>query len=313
MVELSGLCGRVPKKGVVIVTVSGFLLFLFYQISSSSSSGTFYSSDSMTSQVAQRFPQAIIIGVKKGGTKALISMLGSHPQIESAKGEIHFFDRDETFSKGMKWYVQQMPFTTANKITIEKSPSYFVTPSVPERLHSVSPGTKVILVVRDPIERTISDYIQLFNPERIGKHRSFDDVVLDGPNHINDRAQVIRVSCYDLHIVHWLKYFPLEQIHIVNGDALIKNPAQEMIRLQKYLGVSDFFTKDMFYFNKTKGFYCWHKHTVKGDVRPNCLGSGKGHQHPTISESTRTLLKTYFFAHNEQFYKLVGMDFGWNT
>ena len=313
MNELNGLCGRVPKKAVFIVMAAGIVLLLVYHISSSTP-GSFYDSDSMTSsQEEQRFPQAIIIGVKKGGTRALISMLDSHPQVESARGEVHFFDRNENFRKGLRWYVQQMPFTAPNEIAIEKSPSYFITPYVPDRLHSMSPSTKVILIVRDPIERTISDYIQLFNPDRIGQQKSFNDVVLDGPNHINDRAQVIRVSCYDLHIVHWLKYFPLEQIHIVNGDALISNPAQEMIRVQNYLGVSDFFTEDMFYYNKTKGFYCWHKVTDKGDVHPNCLGSSKGHQHPKISENTRKLLKEYFFAHNEQFYKLVGRDFRWNT
>jgi [heparan sulfate]-glucosamine 3-sulfotransferase 1 len=192
MNDLNGLCGRVPKKVVVIVMAAGIVLLLVYHISSSTPL-SFYDSESMTSsQEEQRFPQAIIIGVKKGGTRALISMLDSHPQVESARGEVHFFDRNETFRKGLRWYVHQMPFTAPNEIAIEKSPSYFIAPYVPHRLYSMSPSTKVILIVRDPIERTISDYIQLFNPDRIGKQRSFDDVVLDGPNHINDRAQVIR-------------------------------------------------------------------------------------------------------------------------
>lgn len=312
MIQQKAKCGRVPKKAVVIMVAVGIFLLLVYQMNSSTTED-FNGSAYLKTYEIQHFPQAIIIGVKKGGTKALISMLNSHPQVESAKGEVHFFDRNQTYRKGISWYIHQMPFTTNQQITIEKSPSYFVTPYVPQRLHSASPTVKVLLIVRDPIERTVSDYVQLFNPDRIGKNRSFDSVVLGGPNHVNDRAQVIRVSCYDLHIAHWLKYFPLEQIHIVDGDALIKNPAPEIIKVQSFLGISDFFKEDMFYFNSTKGFYCWHKTTDKGDIHPNCLGSSKGHQHPTISEDTRKLLKQHFFAHNEHFFKLVRRDFTWNT
>ena len=322
MFDVNTMCGRVPKKGIVVAVLSGIVLLLVCVVNSptweaflsSDSSSNFINSLSggIKSHEAQRFPQAVIIGVKKGGTRALISMLNSHPQVESAKGEVHFFDRNATFRKGIKWYVQQMPFSTPTQITVEKSPSYFITPYVPYRLHSFAPTVKLLLIVRDPIARTISDYIQLFNPDRIGKNLSFDDVVLDGHNHVNDKTQVVRVSCYDVHVVHWLKYFPLEQFHIVNGDALIRNPAKEMVALQKYLGISDFFREDMFYFNATKGFYCWRKITERGDVNPNCLGSSKGHSHPTIPENTRKLLKKHFFAHNEHFFKLVGRDFGWN-
>ena len=303
------VCGR-PKKAVITAAFMGFVLFLLFTMITS---GPLYRSTSLSSGEAQHFPQAIIIGVKKGGTKALLTMLSTHPQIRTAKGEIHFFDKNETFRKGVKWYVQQMPFSSPDQMTIEKSPSYFITPYAPQRLYKVFPTVKILLIVRDPIERTISDYIQLFNPDRIGKDRSFDDVVLDGPDHVNDRAQVVRVSCYDVHIVQWLKYFPVEQIHIVNGDALITNPAQELIRVQGFLGISNFFRTEMFYFNSTKGFYCWHKRTGRGDVLPNCLGSGKGHQHPTISKTTRDVLKRFFSPHNERFFELIGRHFAWNT
>jgi hypothetical protein len=57
-------------------------------------------------------------------------MLNLHPRIQKAAGEVHFFDRDENYVKGLEWYRKKMPNTFRGQITIEKSPSYFVTPEV---------------------------------------------------------------------------------------------------------------------------------------------------------------------------------------
>lgn len=78
----------------------------------------------------RRLPQALIIGVRKCGTRALLEMLYLHPRVQKAAGEVHFFDRDENYARGLEWYRQQMPLSYPNQVTIEKSPSYFVTPEV---------------------------------------------------------------------------------------------------------------------------------------------------------------------------------------
>jgi hypothetical protein len=44
-------------------------------------------------------------------------------------------------------------------------------------------------------------------------------------------------SLYYEHMKIWLRYFPLSQFHIVNGDRLIKKPWQEVLRVEKFLGV----------------------------------------------------------------------------
>lgn len=74
--------------------------------------------------------QCLIIGVRKCGTRALLEMLNLHPRIQKAAGEVHFFDRDENYIKGLEWYRKKMPHSFRGQITIEKSPSYFVTPEV---------------------------------------------------------------------------------------------------------------------------------------------------------------------------------------
>jgi len=79
---------------------------------------------------AKRLPRCLIIGVRKCGTRALLEMLFLHPAVQKANGEVHFFDRDENYNRGLEWYRSRMPTSLPHQVTIEKSPSYFVTPEV---------------------------------------------------------------------------------------------------------------------------------------------------------------------------------------
>ncbi|KAM8714175.1 hypothetical protein ACLKA7_014333 [Drosophila subpalustris] len=112
-------------------------------------------------KTSRRLPQALIIGVRKCGTRALLEMLYLHPRIQKAGGEVHFFDRDENYLKGLDWYRKKMPHSFRGQITIEKSPSYFVSPEVPERVRAMNASIKLLLIVREPVTRAISDYTQL--------------------------------------------------------------------------------------------------------------------------------------------------------
>lgn len=107
---------------------------------------------------SKKFPQAIIIGVKKGGTRALLEFLRVHPDVRAVGAEPHFFDR--FYDKGLGWYRSLMPRTLEGQITMEKTPSYFITKEAPRRVHSMSRHTKLIAVVRDPVTRAVSDYTQ---------------------------------------------------------------------------------------------------------------------------------------------------------
>ena len=261
----------------------------------------------------KRFPSALIIGVKKGGTRALIDMLKCHPSIVTAINEIHYFDRDSNFAKGVQWYIDQMPYSQSHQITIEKSPSYFVSASAANRVYSLSPKQKLILIVRNPIDRTVSDYTQLDNKKsKEGGHWSFEgEVFLSPSGQINTAFSPVSVSMYDIHIERWLEYFRLDQILIVDGDNLIKEPVAELKRVEKFLGVKEYFTNDMFYYNSTKGFHCWKKTDKNGKVVPFCLGSAKGRQHLKLSNHTEQRLASFFAPHNNKFYEQILHKFDW--
>lgn len=112
----------------------------------------------------RRLPQCIIIGVRKAGTRAVLEYLTLNDQIKKADNEVHFFDNDERYAFGLDYYRNQMPLTASGQIiTIEKSPAYFVTATVPERIKAMNASIKLILIIRDPVIRLISDYTQLLH------------------------------------------------------------------------------------------------------------------------------------------------------
>lgn len=64
----------------------------------------------------RRLPQALIIGVRKCGTRALLEMLNLHPHIQKNGMEMHFFDEDERYANGLEWYRKKMPYSFDNQV-----------------------------------------------------------------------------------------------------------------------------------------------------------------------------------------------------
>lgn len=269
----------------------------------------------------RHLPQAIIIGVRKCGTRALLEMLFLHPQIQKAAGEVHFFDRDDNYGKGLEWYRRKMPYSFKGQITIEKSPSYFVTPEVPERIRAMNGSVKLLLIVREPVTRAISDYTQLRThaatastltnngtPQQQQQQmtRSFEELVMRPDGTINESYRPVAISLYHTYMHRWLEVFPREQILIVNGDQLIEDPVPQLRRIENFLGLESRIGRHNFYFNHTKGFYC-----LRNETSEKCLKESKGRRHPRVSPMVVTKLRKFFNEHNQRFYELVGEDLGW--
>ncbi|XP_005995861.1 heparan sulfate glucosamine 3-O-sulfotransferase 1 [Latimeria chalumnae] len=257
---------------------------------------------------SQHLPQTIIIGVRKGGTRALIEMLSLHPDISTAESELHFFDWEDHYNKGFQWYISQMPLSYPHQITMEKTPAYFTSPQVPERIYNMNKTIRLLLILRDPTERVLSDYTQVYY-NHLEKHKiyqSAEELIIKN-GEINMDYKAINRSLYYLHMQNWLKYFPLDHIHIVDGDQLIKDPLPEMKRVEKFLKLSPQINASNFYFNKTKGFYCLRDH-----IRERCLHESKGRAHPQLNSTILDKLNQFFHEPNRKFFELVGRTFDWH-
>ncbi|XP_063699643.1 heparan sulfate glucosamine 3-O-sulfotransferase 1 isoform X2 [Culicoides brevitarsis] len=266
------------------------------------------------SKTNRRLPQCLIIGVRKCGTRALLEMLYLHPSIQKAAGEVHFFDRDDNYLKGLDWYRKKMPHSVRGQITIEKSPSYFVTPEVPERVRAMNSSVKLLIIVREPVTRAISDFTQLKAHATAALPqnalppviKTFEDLAILPNGSVNGLYRPLTLSMYHLHVHRWLEVFPREQILIVNGDHLIEDPISQIRRIESFLEIEPHIKSSNFYFNETKGFYC-----LRNETGDKCLRETKGRKHPHIDPNVISKLRKYFAEHNQKFYELIGEDLGW--
>lgn len=255
-------------------------------------------------QPARQLPSVLIIGVKKGGTRALLEFIRVHPDVRAAGSEVHFFDKH--YSKGFEWYRDRMPTTLEGQITIEKSPSYFITKDAPRRVQHMNPSTKLLVVVRDPVTRAISDYTQAISkkPDML----SFEKLaVVNGS--IDTSWGPVKLGVYARYLVRWLRSFPLSQFLFISGERLVIDPALELKRVQDFLGLKYIVTEKYFYFNSTKGFPCLFK--SEGHSSPRCLGKTKGRSHPYIDPAVLQRLRDFYRPFNVRFYQMTGINFGW--
>ncbi|XP_013402907.1 heparan sulfate glucosamine 3-O-sulfotransferase 6 [Lingula anatina] len=259
-----------------------------------------------TKNATKKLPSAIIIGVKKGGTRALLEFLRLHPDIRAPGPETHFFDRN--YDLGLEWYRKQMPATLDGQITMEKTPSYFITKEVPKRIYQTDKDMKLILVVRDPVTRAISDYTQTASKHTVPSFENF--AILDNRTGVLDTSwSAIKIGVYAKHLERWLKYFPLHQICFVSGERLITDPAKELAKVQDFLGLKRVISDKHFYFNTTKGFPCLKK--PEGSGNPRCLGKTKGRVHPAVDPQVLKRLHNFYRPFNAKFYQMTQHDFGW--
>ncbi|ELU15572.1 hypothetical protein CAPTEDRAFT_96868 [Capitella teleta] len=255
-----------------------------------------------------RLPQCVLIGERKTGTTALLHFLMRHPQIKAAQKEVHFFDRHANYREGLRWYVDRMPPTNSTEVTFEKSPRYFRSPWVPQRMHEIIPNIKLMLSVRDPIKRAVSDFH--FSMEANWEsgfdktlHSTFDGYVFQNGVIDKDFPPIAR-SIYALSLRNWLKYFDRDQFFIFDGDSFVtENPAIQLQKIEQFIGLDSYFTMDMFFHSKTRGFWCLRD--------PGCIFFG-GKPHTELEARTQRKIEKFFHPYNQQFYKMVGHDFGWS-
>lgn len=187
-------------------------------------------------------PNLIIIGAQKCGTTSLHYYLGLHPQISmSREKELEFFVEERNWPRGIEWYKSH--FTTSAKVRGESSPNYTGYPKwggVPERMHSVIPDAKLIYILRDPIDRMISQYVQL-------QSAGLDDRTVEEAFELlsNDNSY-IRRSRYFLQLQRYLPYFPSSNILIITAEDLLNDRRRTLEKVFAFLNVDKTFYSPKF-------------------------------------------------------------------
>ena len=259
----------------------------------------------------RQVPPVILIGVSKAGTAALLENMEMHPLVDFRR---HPADPEHCYfslnpEKHDDWYRRYIGLRVT-KVTIDQCLGYLDDKNVPQRIYDFDNATKLLIILREPVARTISQYTQYVaqNIENNQTYRTFEELVFKKLNRLNGGfSHTAHEACYRETLLKWFDLFPREQIHIVDGGRFATDPYEELRKLEIFLHVRPYFHRDMFAFNKNRGFYCF--------VRPNghkkCMRSSKGRKHLEISNNTRIKLDSFFMGCNKDLRILTGETFSW--
>jgi len=264
----------------------------------------------MATSSIRTLPDFIIIGSSKSGTWAIHNYLLQHPDVDYSARNIHFFEY--AYSNKISWYKSHFP-TKLYKSLVESihkrkclmsehTSTYLHHPLIPQRVKDGIPDVKLIVSLRNPIDRAYSNYHMFV---RIGtEKRTFEDAVFSELKRIeiikeNDNFQIknpnfsncvesnyLRHGTYVDKLENWLKSFRREQFCIVENKDLSKNPQQVLDKIFEFLNVPHF--------------------KLRQEERWN-VGEYK-----KMKESTRKTLQDFFKPYNERLYKLLSQNFSWD-
>ena len=206
-----------------------------------------------------RKPDFIIVGPPKTGTTSLWYALKSHPEIGMPeKKELHFFENEENYAKGLEWYLSHFDDLEHFKITGEVTPSYFASSTAKARMLKDLPETKIICMLREPVARLVSQhthfhstYLQLqsetapptFIEEGFyGDQRSINQLTEElqeaAPQLQSSLYEYIAAGEYYPHIRDWQDLFGAEHVYLMFFEELIRSPVVEIGKLLRWLGVT---------------------------------------------------------------------------
>ena len=201
-----------------------------------------------------------------------------------------------------------MPCSKPGQITVEKTPAYFFRNYVPERVHWLNPKMKLILVVREPVERSISDFMQVLSSVyNYNMNQTFEQLAVKKNGEVDTHYTAVQWSMYYKYMHNWLHWFNLDQFYFIKAADLFTNPSKALVGVEKFLGLHHEIGEDMFYFNKTRGFFCLHK----PDGSDYCMPETKGRPHPTVDPAIIAKLRKFFAPLNKLFYATTKQNFNW--
>jgi hypothetical protein len=138
----------------------------------------------------------VIAGAQKCGTSSLALACRQHPQISmSERKELHFFDRN--FDRGLDWYQSQFDPRPRHRQIGEATPAYLYEREARERMLATLPEAKIIVVLRDPVERAYSHFWH--TTRRGDEDKTFEEALELEPERIDspvleDRARYSYVA-----------------------------------------------------------------------------------------------------------------------
>jgi hypothetical protein len=174
-------------------------------------------------------PHFVGLGAQKAGSTWWFRLITAHPDVhmdEALRAELHFFDQ---FTQ--RWptpadiarYHRFFP-RPGGGITGEKTPEYLTEYWVPTMLREAAPDAKLVVLLRDPIER--------YRSAGALTHRAGDAADRD------IEVDLFYRGLYGHHLARFLDVFPSEQVLALQYERCVQDPADELARTYRMLGLA---------------------------------------------------------------------------
>ncbi|MCP4123528.1 MAG: sulfotransferase [Bacteroidetes bacterium] len=307
-------------------------------------------------------PNFFMVGVVKGGTTSLHYYLSQHPGIYmSPVKETNYFSRraidtsafskdyahdvnvdlKKFFATGMEHKIHiahieeeedyRRLFRNVTKETAigEASNSYILYPGTAEEIHKEFPEAKIIMMLRNPVERAYSQYVMNL---RLGKTLETDFIkeVQDDDNKKlkgwGASHQYLSIGLYYDQVKRYYDVFPKEQILICWYDEYRKEPHTVVKRIYRFLKVDAGFNADtseklntagvprfgkLNYWINQSGLVSWAKRKLPRSLREpfkKWMYSGDKADIPVMSDNEKEWLVNYYLDDIQKLSKLTGKD-----
>jgi hypothetical protein len=185
-------------------------------------------------------PNLIVIGGLKCGTTSLHHYLSLHPEISMSRPkELNFFVAELNWDLGGDWYASH--FDRGAPVRGESSPHYTNLPrfaGVAERMRALLEDARIVYMVRDPIDRMLSQYVH--NVGGGYESRALDEALGD------PEGSYINRSRYAMQVEPYLREFGSDKVTIVSREELRDDRATTMRRMFELLAVDPSFSSNEF-------------------------------------------------------------------
>jgi hypothetical protein len=258
-------------------------------------------------------PDFLIIGTKRGGTTSLWNYLIEHPLVPrlfpawNTKAS-HYFE--ENWNHDLAWYRSHFP-TSRQRQRLERhhggpsrvgeaAPLYMFHPLAAQRVHKVIPGVRIIVLLRDPVERAYSHWKErrtnnveplsfsealVAEPERTAGERAR---LIEDPSYFSEAFDWYSYRArgrYLEHLEPWLELFDRSQFLFIASEDLYRSPSDVYATTLSFLGLPP---------RQLANFEVYND-------RPS---------DPMDAETRRELVE-YYHPHNLSLSSRLGIDFDW--
>jgi hypothetical protein len=255
-------------------------------------------------------PDFLVIGAQKSGTSSLLEYLVRHGSyLRPLLKDVYFFDKD--YHRGLDWYLSFYPDLAAKRaaerrvggrvVTGESATHYLLHPWSPARVRETFPDIRLIVLLRDPVQRALSHYYHnrrsgaetvdtaldafLMEEERIAA--DYNRMQADSGFYSRSVAtySYLARGRYAEQLQRWFRQFPREQILIMCSERFFADTDMQFRSICRFIGIAE----------------------RSLEAYP---AAGQGRRRGG-DEKAITLAQEYFTPYNEALYGLLGERYDW--